>query len=71
MYDILKGGIIMANLNEIELQNVRHLLQFGEADVEKYNDYAQNSQDENVKQFFQKAAQSCDQNRQTISQFLQ
>lgn len=61
----------MANLNEMELQNVRHLLQFGEADAEKFNNYAQNAQDENVKQFFQKAAQSCEKNRQTILQFLQ
>lgn len=61
----------MANLNEIELQNVRHLLQFGESDIAKYNNYAENSQDQNVKQFFQKAAQSCEKNRQTILQFLQ
>ena len=60
----------MANINEVELQHVRHLLQFGEADAEKFNSYAQNCQDQNVKQFFQKSAQSCEQNRQKILQFL-
>jgi type III secretory pathway component EscR len=61
----------MASLNEIELQNLRHLLQFGESDLEKYSSYAQSSQDQNVKQFFQKSAQSCEKNKQTILQFLQ
>lgn len=61
----------MANLSEVELQHVRHLLQFGEADIEKFKSYAQNSQDQNVKQFFEKSAQSCEKNRQTILQFLQ
>lgn len=61
----------MANLNEIELQNLRHLLQFGESDLEKYKSYAENSQDQSIKQFFQKSAQSCEKNKQTLLQFLQ
>ncbi len=61
----------MANLNEIELQNVRHLLQFGEADAEKFRSYADGSQDQQVKQFFEKSAQSCEKNHQSILQFLQ
>ncbi|MDF2543598.1 MAG: hypothetical protein K0S47_3316 [Herbinix sp.] len=61
----------MANLNEVEVQNLRHLLQFGESDAEKFKSYADNAQDENVKQFFQKSAQSCDKNKQTLLQFLQ
>lgn len=61
----------MANLSEVELQHVRHILQFGESDAEKFRSYAQNAQDQNVKQFFEKSAQSCEQNRQKIMQFLQ
>lgn len=61
----------MANLNEIELQNLRHLLQFGDSSLEKYNSFSQNASDPNVKQFFQKSAQSCTQNKQTIMNFLQ
>jgi len=60
----------MAVLSEMELQNVRHLLQFGEADVEKYRNYAANCQDQNIKQFFEKAAQSCEKNKQTILSML-
>jgi type III secretory pathway component EscR len=60
----------MANLSEVEIQHVRHLLQFGEANIEKFRNYAQNSQDQNVKQFFEKSVQSCEKNRQTILQFL-
>jgi type III secretory pathway component EscR len=65
-----KEDFFMANLNEIEVQNVRHLLQFGEADIEKFKSYAQNCEDQNIKQFFEKSAQSCEKNRQTILQFL-
>lgn len=61
----------MANLNEVELQNLRHLLQFGESDLEKYQSYAEGAQDQSVKQFFQKSAQSCEKNKQTLLQFLQ
>ncbi len=60
----------MANLSEVELQHVRHLLQFQESDADKFQTYAQSAQDENVKQFFQKTAQSCNKNRQTILNFL-
>lgn len=60
----------MANLNEMELQHVRHLLQFGETDIQKYRSYAQNCQDPNIKQFFEKAAQSCEKNKQTILNIL-
>jgi len=71
MYDINREEIEMTNLTEVELQHVRHLLQFGETDVEKFNSYAQNAQDQQVKQFFEKSAQSSEKNRQTILQFLQ
>ena len=60
----------MASLSEIELQHVRHLLQFGEADIEKFKSYAGASQDQSIKQFFEKSAQSCEKNRQIIMQFL-
>lgn len=66
----MKGGFFMAKFNEMELQNVRHLLQFGEADIEKFKNYAQNCQDQNIKQFFEKSAQSCEKNRQTILNML-
>jgi len=67
---MMKGGYFMAGLTEMELQNVRHLLQFGEADIEKYRSYSASCQDQNIKQFFEKAAQSCEKNKQTILSML-
>lgn len=60
----------MANITEMELQNLRHLIQFSETDKEKYTSYAEQATDPQVKQFFQKSAQSAEQNRQTFIQFL-
>lgn len=58
------------NITEMELQNLRHLIQFSETDMEKYNAYAKEATDPTVKQFFQKTAQCAAQNRQTFIQFL-
>lgn len=60
----------MSNLNEMELQNLRHLLIFGSNDLEKYQSFVGCAQDPQVKQFFQKAVQSQQQNKQTLMQFL-
>lgn len=60
----------MASITEMELQNLRHLIQFSETDKEKYTSYAELATDPNVKQFFQKSAQCAEQNRQTFIQFL-
>lgn len=60
----------MTNINEMELQNIRHLLQFGEADYEKYQQYANQATDANIKQFFEKAAQSATKNKSTIMKFI-
>lgn len=61
----------MGNINEMELQNLRHLLLFNENDSKKYDSYAETSQDPKVKQYFQKAAQSATKNKQQLLQFLQ
>lgn len=61
----------MSNINEMELQNLRHLLLFNDNDSQKYNSYVENCTDPNVKQFFQKAAQSATKNKQQLMQFLQ
>jgi type III secretory pathway component EscR len=61
----------MNNINEMELQNLRHLLLQSEMDEGKYSSYAQEATDQNVKQFFQKSAQSATKNKQQLMQFLQ
>lgn len=58
-------------INEMELQNLRHLIMFNDNDCQKYSSYAECAQDPNVKQYFQKAAQSATKNKQQLLQFLQ
>lgn len=60
----------MANISEMELQNLRHLLLASEMESEKYKSYAEGATDPNVKQFFQKSAQSATQNKNQLLQFL-
>jgi type III secretory pathway component EscR len=58
-------------INEMELQNLRHLILFNDNDTQKYSSYAETATDPNVKQYFQKAAQSATKNKQQLMQFLQ
>jgi len=67
---IIRRRINMGNLSKIDVQNLRHLLVFGETDKEKYKTYAENCTDPYIKQFFQKEVQSADQTKQTLIQFL-
>ncbi|WP_033167768.1 hypothetical protein [Clostridium sp. KNHs205] len=60
----------MSNLSKLDVQNLRHLLVFGEADKQKYQTYAEQCTDPNVKQFFQKEVQASEQKRQKLIQFL-
>lgn len=60
----------MSNISEMELQNLRHLLLFGDTDKEKYKAYAEQCTDPNVKQFFQKESQGAEKKKQTLLQFL-
>lgn len=61
----------MTNINEMELQNLRHLLLASETDEGKYTAYANHANDQHIKQFFQKSAQSACKNKQQLMQFLQ
>ena len=60
------GGKNMANLSELDLQNLRHLM--GGYDVThcKMKEYAECASDTKVKQFFEKGAQSAMQNKQQL-----
>ncbi|RDU24858.1 hypothetical protein [Anaerosacchariphilus polymeriproducens] len=60
----------MSDLTELELQNLRHLIVGYELTQDKMQDYAQRAQDQQVKQFFQKAAQSSQQTKQQLMRFL-
>ena len=61
----------MADLSELELQNLRHLI--GGYDVTdcKMKEYAQSASDVKVKQFFEKGAKSAMENKTQLMKFLQ
>nr|WP_207669149.1 hypothetical protein [Natranaerovirga pectinivora] len=59
------------NLNEIELQNLRHIIGAHETASAKMNDYAQRCNDQQIKQYFQQSAQSAQQTKQQLMSFLQ
>lgn len=61
----------MANLSELELQNLRHLMGGYDTTHCKLKDYAQEATDSNVKQFFEQGAQTAMDNKQQLMQFLQ
>ena len=61
----------MTDISELDLQNLRHLIGGFDTTSCKLQDYAQNTADAEVKQFFQKSAQSAQQTKQQLMQFLQ
>ena len=60
----------MTNLSTLDLQNLRHLIGGCETTHGKMQAYAQNATDPQVRQFFQKAAQSACQSKEQLMQFL-
>lgn len=61
----------MANISELELQNLRHLIGGFDTTHCKMQDYASNATDPQVKNFFEKGAQLAMQNKQQLMKFLQ
>lgn len=61
----------MTQISELDLQNLRHLIGGYEITHCKMDAYAQQATDGEVKQFFQKSAQSAMQSKQQLMQFLQ
>jgi len=60
----------MANLNQLELQNLRHLIGTHETAYQKFSSYAQQSVDPQVKDFFERSAQSSQNVKQKLISFL-
>ena len=61
----------MAQLNEQELQNLRHLIGSHETAYQKLSNYAQQCTDPQIKQMFQKSAQDAMSTKQKLISFLQ
>ena len=61
----------MASLSELELQNLRHMLTGYEISQAKMKEYAEATEDTQIKQFFQQGIKSATENKQQLMQFLQ
>ena len=60
----------MPNLNQSELQNLRHLIGAQETCYEKLNTYASQAVDPQIKQMFAKSAQDALNTKQKLLSFL-
>lgn len=60
----------MSNLTQLELQNLRHLISSHETAYQKLANYAQQSADPQVKDFFERSAQSAKNTKQKLISFL-
>ncbi len=60
----------MADLNEAELQNLRHLIGSHETTYQKLNTYSSQAVDPQIKQIFSKAAQDALNTKQKLMGFL-
>lgn len=61
----------MAQLNQMELQDLRHLIGVHETSHKKLSEYAQRATDSEIKQMFQQSAQSAHATKQKLMSFLQ
>ncbi|MBR3324428.1 MAG: hypothetical protein IKG14_00035 [Clostridia bacterium] len=60
----------MSDLNQIELQNLRHFIGTAATCNAKLTDYANNAVDPQIKQMFTQAAQDSLNTKQTLMSFL-
>ena len=61
----------MSQLNQVELQNLRHLIGAHDTAFQKMQTYAEQSTDPQVKAYFQKSAQDAQNTKQKLLTFLQ
>ena len=60
----------MADLTQVELQNLSHLIGAQETSYQKFNNYAAASVDPQIKQLFTKSAQDSLNTKQKLMSFL-
>ncbi len=60
----------MSNLNQVELQHLRHLIGAHETAHQKLNTYASQAVDPQIKQMFTKSAQDALNTKQKLMSFL-
>jgi len=60
----------MSQLNQVELQNLRHLIGAHDTAYQKMQTYAQQSTDPQIKTYFEKSAQDAQKTKQQLLSFL-
>lgn len=60
----------MANISEVELQHLKHLLNYQDTMYQKLTNYADYAVDPQIKQTFNKAAQNALTTKQKLTSFL-
>ena len=60
----------MAEINQVELQNLRHLIGAHDTSYQKLNTYASQAVDPQIKQMFTKSAQEALNTKQKLMSFL-
>lgn len=60
----------MSQLNQLELQNLRHLISAHDTSFQKLQAYAQQAMDPQVKAYFEKSAQDAQNTKQQLMTFL-
>jgi hypothetical protein len=60
----------MSQLNQVELQNLRHLISAHDTAYQKMQSYAQQCSDPQVKAYFEKSAQDAQKTKQQLLSFL-
>jgi type III secretory pathway component EscR len=60
----------MSQVNKLELQYLRHLIGVHDTAFQKMQTYAQQSNDQQIKQFFEKSAQDAQKTKQQLLSFL-
>jgi type III secretory pathway component EscR len=60
----------MSSLNQIELQNLRHIIGSHDTIREKFQAYAQQAMDQQVRDYFEKSAQDAMKTKQQLMTFL-
>ena len=60
----------MTHLNQLEIQNLRHLVGSHETAYQKLSQYAQQCNDPQIKKMFEQSAQDAQNTRQKLLSFL-
>jgi hypothetical protein len=66
----MKGVLSVPQLNQMELQNLRHLIGAHETAYQKLQMYAQQADDPQIRQMFQKSAQDAQRAKQQLMSLL-